>query len=473
MRTRPFIAALTGVVTVAGVGLVLALSGSTLASFSSTITSGPSTIGAANVTLGGDGAGPDLGYTGLAPGRPQTVDLRIDYQGSVPARLAISFAPEGPSALCLSVLGQWRARPLRPATVTIGTAAPVSYCALYDGRRIDLGTVAPGEERTVPVTVTLARDAILLGGIQEVDAVTVHADGGFTDSATGLLTVTTERRNPGNGPRVAELAVAPAGAAGTTAVDLVDPASAARTTTPGSTLTLPEECTAAGIDPASIVEVVALDPADPVWDATVRRGAGAGPFLVLGTRGADTVIGSGLGDCVVTGDGADQVSGGEGADVVLGGAGDDLLAGDEGADRLLGGSGADDLRGEAGADVLDGGRGGAVCDTAPGDTVLGCRAVPVPPSALVAPPVVPPAAPAPAPAVPVVPPAPAPPAPVPAVPEPDAPPAEEPPAPEPAAPETVDPAPADPEPGPSADLAPAETPAAGASPSLDPPAAPA
>lgn len=463
---------------VGGGGVVLALSGGTTASFTDDEHSSPSQTGAASVVLGRGGAGPDLDFGELQPDSERTVALRIVYQGTVPAEVSLSVTPDGESALCQQSGGAWTAQPQVPVTVTVGSAPSVSYCALYDGRRLPLGQVRPGEELTVPVTVMLTRDAgVVAAGREELDSVTVHADGGFTDSATGPLTLTTaDVRDPSFRAAPPAVLLAVTDAAPTLALDPADPAATARTVAPGATVTLPEECTAAGIDPASIVEVVALDPADPVWDATLRRGAGAGPFLVLGTRGADTVVGSGLGDCVVTGDGADRVSGGDGADVVLGGAGDDLLAGDDGADRLIGGSGSDDLRGGLGADVLDGGSGGAVCDTAPGDTALGCRPVPVPPSAVVAPPVASPDAPAPAPVVPVapvVPPAPAaPPAPAPAAPEP-APPVEEPPAREPAAPDTEDPAPVGPEPAPPADLAPAETPAAGASPTVDPPDAPA
>ncbi|MDN5932529.1 MAG: hypothetical protein L0I24_15930, partial [Pseudonocardia sp.] len=367
--------------------------GTTFSSFSDDESSTPSTAGAAVVALGRDGPEPGLGYVDLRPGTPQTVNLTIAYDGSVPAAVGLSFAPEGGSPFCAQSRGSWSAIPGRALTVAIGTGPELSYCSLLDGTVLPLGTAEPdADDLVVPVTLTLAEGAGPgSAGLRHVDTATVHADGGFTDRVTGQITMSTAAADtrpppPPGAPTFVEAALVLPGDTATVALDITDPAVTARSASAEVGIALPAECLAAGIRPEDITEVVALDPARPLWDANVRRGTGAGPFLVLGTSVADTITGSTKGDCIVGGGGADTIAGGAGDDVAVGGAGDDALAGEAGSDRLLGGAGRDDLRGGAGRDVLDGGPADATCDTTPADDALRCVAPAPPPAAVVPPP---------------------------------------------------------------------------------------
>lgn len=109
---------------------------------------------------------------------------------------------------------------------------------------------------------------------------------------------------------------------------------------------------------------------------------------VLGTDGADTLIGTDdadnfdalAGNDVVRGrDGDDVIQGGAGRDRLFGGDDDDLLfggkgnddvRGEDGNDVLFGDGGDDDLRGDDGDDVLDGGAGRDRVFGGDGDDVL-------------------------------------------------------------------------------------------------------
>lgn len=70
--------------------------------------------------------------------------------------------------------------------------------------------------------------------------------------------------------------------------------------------------------------------------------------LIVGTNGANTLVGTAWSD-ILRGEG--------GNDTLLGGAGDDLLIGGAGNDNLSGQAGQDILQGDAGNDTLDGGLG--------------------------------------------------------------------------------------------------------------------
>ncbi|MHA6792588.1 hypothetical protein ACVGVM_03570 [Pseudonocardia bannensis] len=387
MKPRATIAALVGALTAAGVGIVTGVSGGTLASFSDTVTSSPTTIGAATVVLGRGGDGPDLRYKDLSPGRPQTVELTVGYEGSIPADLSLSLRPGKDSDLCERGKRGWKPRDGAAATLTVGSAEAVNYCSLYDGRKIELTEQAPpGSTIRARITLALSADAGTSAfGRSERAVVTVHADGGFTDRAEGGIRVDTELGRDSDGPRdrsvgQALTAAAPEGTPGAVVTDPVDPGAAARSASGYAAIELPSECAAAGMAAGDFTEVVPLDPTHPQWNAGDERGLGAGPFLILGTAGDDTIVGSEFGDCIVGGAGNDTVTGGPGNDVVIGGPGVDVLLGDGDGDLLHGGPGHDDLRGGDGADLLDGGPSRATCDVTSADRATNCLPPPAPAS---------------------------------------------------------------------------------------------
>ena len=138
MNYNGVLAVLVGAMTIAASGTAMSLSGITYASFSDTEASTPNTVGAATVVLGHGGKGPDLKYDKMRPGTPQEVELRADYDGSVPADLSLAVGPNGESPLCSWTGDRWAAWPGRAVTVRVGTAPAVSYCSLYAGRRLPL-----------------------------------------------------------------------------------------------------------------------------------------------------------------------------------------------------------------------------------------------------------------------------------------------------------------------------------------------
>ncbi|WP_433504367.1 hypothetical protein ACQP04_32975 [Pseudonocardia halophobica] len=417
VKTRAVVAGLLGAATVAAGGTVASAVGTTFAAYTQTVASSPGTLGAARVTLGDDGAGPQLGYEGLRPGASQTVALTVDYRGTIAADVSLTVAPNSDSTLCERTSAGWRARAGVPLLLSAGDGAPVSYCSLYAGARLPLATAAaPDTVVTVPVTVTLGSDATAVAlGLHQSDVATIHAEGGFTDEAAGSITLSTARPEEAvagsmsDAPASATLSatLSPSGD-GTAVVDSADPAAAAMAA--GSTATpvaLPPECTASGMRAEDFAEVVAVDARTRSWDAGARRGAGAGPFLVLGTAGADTITGSDRGDCIVGGGGDDVVAGGGGADVLIGGAGVDTLSGGAADDRLYGGPGTDVLDGGEGADTLEGGSAGATCVVDSVDRSRDCAAPVAATSATTAPTIAAPSTPvAPVPAVPAAPAAP-------------------------------------------------------------------
>ena len=96
-------------------------------------------------------------------------------------------------------------------------------------------------------------------------------------------------------------------------------------------------------------------------------GAGGGArcagqaVTILGTRGADTLIGTAERDVIKARGGNDSIRGLRGKDIVCAGGGNDRLRGGSGNDRLKGGRGRDLLKGGGGNDALLGGPGRDRC----------------------------------------------------------------------------------------------------------------
>jgi Ca2+-binding RTX toxin-like protein len=96
----------------------------------------------------------------------------------------------------------------------------------------------------------------------------------------------------------------------------------------------------------------------------------AGPDMIFGGNGDDTINAGGGNDLVCGGNGGDTIRGGDGNDLILGGGGNDTLEGGNDNDIIDGGTGNDILRGDAGDDTLTGGSGADSFDGGPGnDTV--------------------------------------------------------------------------------------------------------
>ncbi len=102
--------------------------------------------------------------------------------------------------------------------------------------------------------------------------------------------------------------------------------------------------------------IAALVVAVPTAQATSLTCDGL-PATIVGTDGADVLVGSAGPDVIVGLGGNDHISGGGGDDVICGGPGRDNLSGGGGDDHLNGGTGRDRLAGNVGDDLLLGGAG--------------------------------------------------------------------------------------------------------------------
>jgi Ca2+-binding RTX toxin-like protein/Tol biopolymer transport system component len=110
---------------------------------------------------------------------------------------------------------------------------------------------------------------------------------------------------------------------------------------------------------ASFEHAVGSRLADTLLGTTAGDTLEGGPGVdrIDGRGGDDNLLGDAGDDSVTGGSGNDVVNGGEGDDVAQGGHGDDLVAGARGEDRLFGDGGNDLVVGGAGDDRLDGGSG--------------------------------------------------------------------------------------------------------------------
>jgi RTX calcium-binding nonapeptide repeat (4 copies) len=355
VRTRPYSRRAVAGIALLGVGLLVAVAvvPGTIARFVDGERGQPGTAAAATVVLGSRGTPPTLVFSAVRSGSPRTVNLTIDYRGSAPATVLLRLPSGATTTSCTGSGSTWTDGLLVGSlTLTLGSQSPVSYCSLLDGTaRTLVSTVQPNTVTTVPIVATVGGLALL--NRTEKAAILVRAVGGFTDQVAGTITITT-------GAVIALAAAARTAPTPTTAVAAAAPA------------TPPAACVAAGL--TTFAEAVPLTADRPRFVAAEDRPGAAGPFLVIGTGGDDTVTGSAAGDCVVGGAGDDTVDGQGGDDVVLGGDGADRIDGGLGNDRLYGEAGLDRLVGGPGADVLDGGADNAACDSDPADTTTACTA---------------------------------------------------------------------------------------------------
>ncbi len=93
----------------------------------------------------------------------------------------------------------------------------------------------------------------------------------------------------------------------------------------------------------------------------------AGPRVINGTQGDDTLRGTRSADTINGKGGADRIFGKVGRDEIDGGIGADKIDGGRGNDIINGGSGKDRITGGSGRDVIEGGPGGDRINVADGE----------------------------------------------------------------------------------------------------------
>lgn len=131
----------------------------------------------------------------------------------------------------------------------------------------------------------------------------------------------------------------------------------------------------AGPDKPAVDEAPVELPIDDNLVLVGTRGAdellgGSGDDQINGGRGRDVLIGNGGDDELGGGRGADTINGGDGDDVIKGNRGHDTIDGGEGDNQISGGAGNDVIDSGAGIDVLDGGRGDDDISSAGGADVI-------------------------------------------------------------------------------------------------------
>lgn len=93
-------------------------------------------------------------------------------------------------------------------------------------------------------------------------------------------------------------------------------------------------------------------------DDIVYLGTTLTPSNIYDARGGnDYIVGSAGANLILGGDGNDIIDGRGGSDVIFGGAGNDVVNGGTGSDLLFGDAGNDIIRGGAGVDIVSGGAG--------------------------------------------------------------------------------------------------------------------
>jgi Ca2+-binding RTX toxin-like protein len=98
-------------------------------------------------------------------------------------------------------------------------------------------------------------------------------------------------------------------------------------------------------------------------DSIVASLTGVVGSTLTGGAGNDTIRGSNQDDILDGGDDADEIFAGAGADTLTGGMGNDIIHGSDGEDSILGGEGNDSIFGGRGTDFIDGGVGNDVIST--------------------------------------------------------------------------------------------------------------
>ena len=105
---------------------------------------------------------------------------------------------------------------------------------------------------------------------------------------------------------------------------------------------------------------------EPDLSVVPEADGGTAKTIIVGTAGADVLVGIDIdesidgqdgNDVITAGGGADDISGGAGDDDLDGGGGDDIVRGGDGNDVLKGGDGNDAILNDAGDDIIIGGRG--------------------------------------------------------------------------------------------------------------------
>ena len=145
---------------------------------------------AATVVLGGRSAPPTLAFTGLRAGTSTTLPLTVDYRGSVPATVSLTFPSTTATSCVKSGTSYLDGTLVGSLTVGLGSRATESWCGLLDAKpRVVLATLAPNTVATVPITVTPG--PILLASRTEQAVLRVSSAGGFTDQVAGTIRITT------------------------------------------------------------------------------------------------------------------------------------------------------------------------------------------------------------------------------------------------------------------------------------------